>query len=278
VFEPTGQIDGVVHSGSTAPDELAITLRDDKTGFVRDEAFFRTGGSFTIHDLPPEHYTLTASAGGGKTQVALDLAVGEHKTGVDIQLDPLVTITGRLVELGTEAPVAGVYVVVSSGASGGVPIFNTGRESVSDATGHFTIKNAPVGTIELTGLSSSDYEVTAVRRIAGTGTIDVGDVIAVKSRLKPGDVEGDLGVHWLKQARDTPPEQQRFEVSWLDPNGAAAQTDLKVGDVVSTVDGVDVSGANHRLGFALMRAPPATKLVLGLARGVTVTIVLSAPR
>jgi hypothetical protein len=51
-----------------------------------------------------------------------------------------------------------------------------------------------------------------------------------------------------------------------------------VGDVVITVDGVDVSGANHAQGHTLMRAPPATKLTFGVARGATVTVVLSAPR
>ena len=40
---------------------------------------------------------------------------------------------------------------------------------------------------------------------------------------------------------------------------------------------VDVAGANASNGWMLMRAPPGTKLVLGLKRGAQVTVVLAAP-
>ncbi|HEY3803935.1 MAG TPA: carboxypeptidase regulatory-like domain-containing protein [Kofleriaceae bacterium] len=282
VFKPTAQLDGFVHRDGSAPEEIAITLRDDKTGFSRDEEFFRTGGSFTIHDLPAGHFTLSASAGDGKKQITIDLADGEHKTGVDIQLDRLVTVTGRIVELGTTTPVAGMDMLAELGASDGIPIRTHGNDHITDETGRFTLDNIPLGVIQLLGMPkdevSSDYGIVrAVRNVDGSGTIDVGDIGVVKRRLKPGELPGELGVHWLAQPRDTPPDQRRYEVSWIDPNGAAAKTELKVGDVVITVDGVDVTGANHLIGYQLMRAPPATKLVLGLARGVAITIVLNAP-
>jgi hypothetical protein len=91
----------------------------------------------------------------------------------------------------------------------------------------------------------------------------------LKRRLKPDDTEGELGVHWVEQPYGTPPEQQRYEISWIDPNGAAAKSELKLGVVVTTVDGIDVQAANHRRGYTLMTAPPGTKLAPGLARGAT---------
>ncbi len=284
VFKPTGEIDGVVHGAGTAPDELKISLHDNKTGLMRDEEFFRTGGVFTIHDLPAGHFTITASAGGGKKQITLDLADGEHKKGVDIQLDALVTLTGRVVEFGTTTPVSGIFMTASMGASGEM-LADPGtfsRDNTSDATGRFTIHNAPSGTIQLFGFakdSSSNFDsVSAVRKVDGSGTIDLGDISVMKRRLKPGDTEGDLGVHWVEQPVGTPVDQERFEISWIDPNGAAAKTDLKIGDVVITVDGIDVQGENHRRGDALMAAPTGTKLTLGLARGATATVTLHAPR
>ena len=283
VFRPTGQIDGIVHGAGSTPDEIELVLRDDKTGLSRKEEFFRTGGSFTMADLPAGHFTITVSAGGGRKQVAVDLADGEHKKGVDIQLDALVTLTGRVVELGTTTPIPGMQMVVAMGASGGtLNLSSIGHDSISDAAGRFTLKNAPIGTVEISGFprdpTSSDYDfVSTVRQVAGSGTIDIGDISVVKNRLKPGETEGEMGVNWVHQPYDTPPEQRRFEVSSIDPNGPAAATELKVGDVVTTVDGVDVSGVNHRRGYTLMGAPPGTKLVLGLARGVAVTVVLSAP-
>jgi diguanylate cyclase (GGDEF)-like protein len=52
---------------------------------------------------------------------------------------------------------------------------------------------------------------------------------------------------------------------------------MEVGDVVTTVDGLDVAGASYSNGWTLMQAPPGTKLQLGLARGTTVAITLAAP-
>jgi hypothetical protein len=280
VFKPTGQIDGFVHDAHGALDEFTIWLHDDKTGLLRDEEFFRTGGTFTIRDVPAGSYTITASAGGGKKQITLDLVDGERRK-VDVQLDSLVTLTGRVVEFGTTTPVPGILMVAVQGES----LVDAGsisrHDNTSDATGHFTIKNAPTGIVRLYGLvmdPSPDYDdVDTVQKIDGSGTIDLGDITVLKRRLKPGDTDGELGVRWVQQPVGTPPEQQRFEISWIDPNGAAAKTELKVGDVVTTVDGIDVAGANHARGYTLMRAAPPTKLVLGLSRGVAVTVVLTAP-
>ena len=36
--------------------------------------------------------------------------------------------------------------------------------------------------------------------------------------------------------------------------------EVVLGDIVTTIDGVDVSGANYSYGWTLMRAPVGTKL------------------
>ena len=284
-FKPTGSIEGTAHRDGGAPEELDIDVRDDKTDFARHEHFFRTAGNFAIKDLPAGHFTITASAEGGKKQTTVDLSDGQHATGIDIQLDPLITITGRVVELGTEKPVAGMQMMAAMGKSGnGGMEWNEddSRENISDDTGRFTIKNAPRGVVTLTGFpkdwNETDYGwVRTVKTADGTGTVDVGDIGVLKRRIKPSDTAGELGVHWVEQPDDTPLDQERFEVSWIDPNGPAAKTELKVGDVVTTVDGIDVTGANHGLGWVEMRAAPGTKLAFGLARGTSVTIVLAPP-
>lgn len=220
-----------------------------------------------------------ASAGGGKKQITLDLADGEHKK-VDIQCDSLVTLTGRIVELGTTTPVPGILVTATLGDNSD-PGSISRRDNASDATGHSTIKNVPSGIVQLVGVvlnPSSDYDdVITSRRIDGSGTYDLGDIGVLKRRLKPGETEGELGVHWLEQSAGTPPEQKRYETRWIDPDGAAAKSELKLGDVVTTIDGIDVQGANHMRGQTLLTAPPGTKLALGLARGATATVVLRAP-
>src|SRR5262249_28527794 len=126
--------------------------------------------------------------------------------------------------------------------------------------------------------SNSDYGFArVVRTIQGSGTIDVGDIGVLKKRVKNGDPVGETGIHFASQPNDTPAEQQAYKVSWIDPAGPAANSGLLVGDVVTSIDGVDVSGANHANGWMLLRSPPGAKLALGLARGATVTIMLAAP-
>ena len=77
--------------------------------------------------------------------------------------------------------------------------------------------------------------------------------------------------------RDQDIDQRRFKVSYIDPQGPAAKTELKVGDVIISVDGYDVTGARFVDGWTLMRAPPGTALKLGLARDTTMKLVLAEP-
>ncbi|HEY1813834.1 MAG TPA: PDZ domain-containing protein [Kofleriaceae bacterium] len=277
------EIAGTVRSAGVLPDEIDIMLRDEKTGFPRRKEFFRTGGTFTIRDVPSGHFTITAAGGGGTKQVRIDLANGEHKPGVDIQVDSRVALTGRLVNFGTTTPVAGMLMYARLGTELASGPSQLARGTVSDAAGRFTIKNAPTGLLEVSGFPrdpfGSNYaSVRTVLRVDGSGTIDVGDVGVLRNRIKCDDVEGYLGIRWAEQPPNTPPEQWRYEVSWIDPNGGAVNTGLEVGDVVTAIDGIDISGVNHARSFALMRAPSGTKLALGLARAATVTVTLSAPR
>jgi hypothetical protein len=76
-----------------------------------------------------------------------------------------------------------------------------GLDNVSDVNGRFTLTNAPIGMIQLRGFpkdnTSSEYSsISIVRHVDGNGTIDLGDTSVVKSRMKPGDIAGELGLHW----------------------------------------------------------------------------------
>jgi len=284
-MKPTASIEGTAHRDGGAPDELSVAIADPTTGFSRDEQFFRTGGAYALHDLPAGKFVLTYSAEGAQKQQTVTVAEGEHKTGVDIELDPLVTITGRVVELGTQTPAPGLMVLASAGKSEGFSFMNFGdddRDNISDDTGRFTVKNAPSGVVTLTGwpkdFQQSPYGFfRTVRTVGGTGTIDVGDIGVVHRRVKPGDPVGELGVHWADQPPGADVDAHVWQVSWIDPAGPAAKTDLKVGDIVTTIDGVDVTGANATNGWILLQAPPATVIHLGLARGVAVAVTLAPP-
>jgi len=285
-IKDAGSIEGVVTRDGAPIEELSISVEDLKTGFDRTEKFFRTDGRFVVRDLPAGHFHLTASAEGGKKKVELDLAHAEARTGVTLQLEELVTLTGRIVEHTTRKPVAGMQMSASHAQGGGFS-FGWGdndddNDHVSDDTGAFTIKRAPKGQLQIMGMHKdfrdSDYTwVRTLRTVTGSGTVDIGDITVLKKRIKDGDPAGELGLHFLEQPNDTPPDQHRLEISFIEPDGPAVKTALVVGDVITSIDGVDVAGGNSMHAWTLLRAPPGTKLVLGLARGASIALVLAAP-
>src|SRR5262249_46479153 len=145
---------------------------------------------YIVRDLPGGHLEITVETDGARKQIELDLSDGEHRTGLDVDLDDLVTLTGRVVEKGTTTPVAGVRLMVMS-RRGGPRIGRGGAEpSVSDDSGRFTIRNVSRGALTVTGFPAGPdvgYAfVRAERTIDGTGTVDVGDVEIERSARSSG--------------------------------------------------------------------------------------------
>ena len=283
-IKPTGSIDGVAR-GQTAPVTLRIALRDRATGVWRSESFFRTDGHFTVTDLPAGHFELTAQADATQASITVDLGDGEAKTGVSLALDALVTMTGRVVEYGTQRPVSGIYAYASSLRGGATMVQSTddGR-NITDDGGRFTIANVAVGKVSITLApkddQGSEYSyTTAIRALVdtGTGAIDVGDLGMIRRRVKPGQPVGQLGLHLAPPAPGAALDQRELKITWIDPAGPAASSGLQIGDVFTSVDGIDVTGDNQSMWWPMTQAPPGTRLALGTRRGVTATIVLAAP-
>lgn len=283
----TGSIAGVAkRDGGPPPDEITIELTDLKTGFSRHERYYKTAGAFTIHDLPKGHFHLNASTEGGSKKIELDLAEGETKTGVEVVFDSLVTITGRVVEYGTQKPVSGMRVFAGLATGGDRFSFGWGdgdNDNISDAEGRFTVKRVPRGQISVHGMAK-DFEDSdhtwfqALRTVTGTSaTFDIGHVAVLKKRVKKGDKAGELGINFKELPPETPPDQRIYEVSYIDPKGPAVKSGIEVGDVVTTIDGIDVQGGNAMHGYTLMHAPPGTTLTFGLKRGATVKVTLAEP-
>ena len=286
-IKQTGSITGKATREGSVIEQLRVQLEDPKTGFTRSEVFFRTEGRFTLRDLPAGHFSLTAAAEGSRRKIELDLGQAETKTGVTLPLEPLITITGRIIDQFSKTPVAGIRAMAGYPNGGNLALdgerYDEQLVSISDEQGRFTIHDAPRGKLQIICSprepSSSDYMYIAyVHVIEGAGTIDIGDLTLIKKRLKLGEAVGDLGFRAPGVDPGTQPENFRLEVSLIEPNGPAAGTDLKVGDIVNTIDGVDVTGSNWPRMWPLLSAPAGTKITFGLARGVTIAIVLGPPR
>ncbi len=286
-LKATGSLSGTVTRTGGMPPLVSVAVSDAKTGVSREEQFFMTDGKFTISDLPAGHFKVSANAAGGNAMIELDLAEGETKTGLSIALAELLTLKGRIVELTTKTPVPGIRVMAMPSQGGGSFSFSMGdsdeeADATSGADGRFTVKKAPPGKVSLRGFpkdyGESEYGFLSVTRtISGTGVVDLGDLTILKRRTKPGDIVGRLGVKFKQQPPDTEEDQRIFEVSFIEPDGPAAKTELEVGDIITSIDGVDIRGENAAQAVMLMRAPVGTVLTLGLARNASVAVTLAAP-
>lgn len=285
-IKPTGSLAGTVHaSGGATPETIQITARVTATGFSRSDRFYRTDGRFALSDLPAGHYELTATGDGGQGSTTVDLADGEARSGVVIELEPRVDVTGRLVEDGTEIPVPGMRMIVMPAQAGTTAIgFSDNEGAVSDAQGRFTVHDVASGKIYVRGFpldfQNSVYAYfTAVRSVApgSASPVELGTIGVLRARVKLGEPVGQLGLKLAPVPDDVPFEQHKLEISWIDPKGPAAASGLKVGDAITACDGKDVTGDNAARWPVLTRAPPGTKLALTTQRGPTYPVTLAAP-
>ncbi len=289
VIKTTGTIAGTVTvpEGAALPDEIFLSVVDEKTGFSRREKFFRTGGVFTIRDLPAGEFLITADASAGRVTTTVKLASGESKVGLALVLERKITVKGRMVELGTTTPVPGLSARVQPVKGGrGEMIFMSGgggdKLNISGEDGRFTLENSPTGKVWVTAWpmdwESSPYAWTRVYvEIAAADVVDVGDVEVLRRRKKPNEPDGDFGFTTAEQAPDLDPQLSQIKVAHIRAGGPAARAGLVVGDVITEVDGHDVRGVKQSRAGVLMDVLEGTKVTFGLARGETLTITAGPP-
>ncbi len=285
VIEATGSVAGVVTlKGGGIPDDLTVSITDEQTGFSRGEQFFRTRGAFKLTELPAGTFKLTASAAQGRGELTVKLAGGEHATGLSIELEALVTVTGRVVRLSDGSPVPGMRMMIMPQGGDGSFSFGPGgdTEHITGPDGRFTVEDAPAGKVIVRAFPV-DWELSKVgwlsvpRTIAGGGQVDLGDIKAVEMRVGRRERGGSFGFDLKEYGPEVPEEEQPLEVRMVRKDGAADKGGLKVGDVIVAVDGTDVTGANRYLAWSLWRVPEGTKVKFGLASGVMLELVAGPP-
>jgi protocatechuate 3,4-dioxygenase beta subunit len=288
-IEATGSMSGtVVAASGVVPREVSISIEDPRTGLQRTETYFMTQGTFAIRDLPAGSYNVTANATEGVAHAkAIAIAEGQDRTGVELKLAATVTITGRVNDAATGAPVPAMRVAAQpvDGANGGRIVMyggDPGNDEVSDAQGRFTAKDVPTGRAHLVAYprdwGTGDYDNGArMVDIQGTGTVDVGDLRVRKRRLPRDGRAGDLGFTLAQNPPDVDPADVVLEVASIRKDGPAAGTGLAVGDVIVTVDGEPVAGEEAWSYWSLIQVPEGTVVNVGLERGATVKIRAGRP-
>ena len=223
----------------------------------RWESFFHTNGAFHVQDLAAGTYRISADADGAHAQRTIELAEGVHLTDVDLELDASLGLVGRVVDLRTKQPLPGVEVFAW------LQGIDTRAHGTTDGDGRFTISGITHGYVDI--LTSADgYANARLDRQIDTGSVvDLGDIAIVEERVKSGQRAGRIGVRF----------GDGLGIAWIDPDGPAAHSELVVGDVVTSVDGIDVTGAPLFTAYAMIGGPPGTTIELGLARGITISLV-----
>ncbi len=286
VIRPAGAIGGqVVAAGGGPLDDVAVTVTAPALGVTRAESFYRTGGRFTIRDLPAGSFTVTAAAAGGRASVTIALAAGQQRTDVALTLQPDHRVRGRVVDLETERPVVGMTMSIAPrGADPDVDADPGGllAGSPTDGDGRFEIAEASHGPAYLIGVDPADDDGHAMIRhpiaIVGGATVELGDIPAVRARVHGEEPRGQFGLMIDPPAADAEPATARLQVTGVMAGSAAAQAGIRAGDVIVTIDGHDVRGPRVMIGWSLMAVPPGTTVGFGLARGDTVRVTAGVRR
>ena len=280
----TGSIAGAVKlDKGGAPERMTVSVADSKTGVRRREEFFRTGGAFTLRDLPAGSFEIKASAAEGSGTATVQLAEGQAATGVAITLGARATITGRVVAGDTGKPLVGymVNVMPAGKMDQNMMMFGDSMPPVSGADGAFTVENAPAGRVQVlvfpTDMQGTLYAFARrVVTVEGGRTTDIGEVKVQKMRARPDEKAGDFGFTMKQPGPDADLDKLRLEVAVVRADGPAAKAGMKVGDVIVSVDGQDVRTDATQY-WILSHVPPGTTVAFGLERGATLKITAGAP-
>jgi len=179
----------------------------------------------------------------------------------DFTLSRGARLTGRVVEAGTERPLAQARVSVEG-------IFGEGAlavrfDALSDAKGDFAIEGLPPHEVSLYAAAEGHHSRVISNVLARPGAAPL--VIALRKTAEDEEPQVELvGIGAVLAARD-----DALVVGQLLPGGGAAEAGLAVGDGVLRIDGVSVV----ELGFAgsinRIRGPENSRVVLSVRRGHT---------
>jgi hypothetical protein len=237
-----------------------------------------------MNDLPAGSFEVSADAAQGTAVLELPLADGEAKTGVVLSLSGRVTLKGQAVALDGAAPVPGMRVTVRSrkGPGWSARYEDPDKNDITDEAGRFTVQSAPAGPVIIflapVDWQGSDYGYANVPAEAGDGPVtDVGQLAVPRRRTTALERSGDLGFTLQASQPGTEPSQIVFTVAVVRADGPAASAGLREGDVIVSVDGHDVTGAQSYLYSTLSRVPSGTAVALGLKRGGVVSITAATP-
>lgn len=279
-LQPTGRLEGsVVTSSGAAPQRFKVSVRDETTGFSRSESFFATDGRFVFEELPPGTFFVAVTSADGSGDAETTLAEGASQTGLNVELQKMVAVAGRVVDLDSGEPVPGVSVSMGRKKSGSFNIrFGGGdKRNITDENGNYELDAVPVGPVSVTLIpkdfrKDGDYTFAQSSAVIEDGSpFEVPAIKIVKRRVKRSEDAGDLGYRLKESEPGVDRLERELIVGFVRPGGPAAQAGLEIGAKIESVDGHDVAKSPGRY-HTLTQIEVGAVLELGIQGGDTVKI------
>lgn len=269
----------VAYSDGRVPSYYRIEAVHAETSTVRTQTYHHSDGRWRFDDMTPGNYHVVAQSRGGRD--AVDAVVPESGASgvrlvIDANPDRRVMLVGRVIRLEDSEPLAGFRVVATAldAAVSSQREFSD-RRNISGPDGRFALPDPPLGraTVHVIPENLEDQPKDlasahiTVDITAGGGRTSLGDV-AIPTRRRVGrEPRGDWGFEVIRWNHDGDQIEQPATVASVRPGSQAERLGLKVGDVITEIDEIDVTGNGRYILYFRMDAPVGATSVFGLQRG-----------
>lgn len=221
-------------------------------------------GAFLLGRLAPGTYDVKATTADGRAaSQTVTVTAGEKKTGVRLVVEVGLKIVGRVVGMTTNEPLADAMVNLSSpGRSIQAKTGADGRFELAGVTPGESV-NLMVHVGQDWVPERMDVDVPKTREPIDVGTIPLMKGSWEDRAKNNANVGVGVQLTW---------KQGRVSTAFVVPGGAAEKAGIKLGDVVTAVDGKPLGDARAGAVYWLLMGKVDTKVTMTLEDGRTVTL------
>jgi hypothetical protein len=217
-------------------------------------------GAFTLDDLMPGKYVLTASAEGrppAKTGV-IEVESGRTTHHVHLVLAKGATLSGTVIDAETRRPIAGATVALDAMTSTTANMITPSR---TDDSGGYSLEGAPSGPFSIR-VARDGYRSKIVPGIVTRGVAATQDVA-----LQPLGDGGAGGMELAGVGAILAAGPEGVAISFVIPGGPVDRAGLRNGDVITRIDGLDAQGLSMSDCVQRLRGPEGSRVFVSVKRG-----------
>lgn len=238
---------------------LGIRLRNLATGSALTETFYIDDGAFQFGDLAAGKYELVATSEQGRARAEVELSAGEAVEDLMVSLVGGVTVRGKVVDVTTGKPVEGMMVLMGppdedinefAAKAERAMIFQK-KGHRTDESGQFELSEVPPGAVRVMVMSEKlgkDEYGMALFAIGSAGLEPINDMDPIYVAPMPGGVDGEYVPTGIQFAMSGPWCSDDPTVSDVGEGSPAARAGVRKGDVITAINGHDVTGKRCHLG------------------------------